>query len=175
MNVDIDNIFIHAHACKLAEPIQLPANDIQLFFKGEDNKCLVADSTQIDTNPRNYRFRSTITEDGYTDDYVLGFDDPMAGFGLNTFGIYVKDNANITHRYNLEYDQIPAIDLSVIIDNFHRVHNTKNYYLHICREPCNASKVGKRKPPKKKPLKNNTPKKKKSPPRNKTPRNTTQI
>jgi hypothetical protein len=135
-----DNVFIHAHACRLDEKFKLSdkmtkgnLGKIRLYFKTDIDTCLEADSTQIDLNSENYKIKESQKAPNHiVYDYSLEFKDPVQDFGLNTFGIFTEDAKRL-------FPEIEINKLSDIIEKCNKDYKTTRFYLHICRKLCDTT------------------------------------
>jgi len=125
------NFFIIAHACKLPNTFTLGNN--KLYFKGQDNVCHTDDATYLDLDKTNYRYQVIQNQPtNPPNDYLLNFYDATQEFGLNAFGVFSEDGNRI-----IEPNPDGDILLSQIIDSINQHYGRpNNFYLQICRAPC---------------------------------------
>ena len=131
------SVFIIAHGCYIPGSKINLGNDKFFYFKSAENTCAISDATQVDVNPSNYPFQVSGASTGPrgTPDYSLSFTDSTQDFGLNSFGIFTIQGANITR---LMPNPVGNVQLSALVNHLSQA-NYKNFYLNVCRTPCGSS------------------------------------
>ena len=139
------NLFISGHGCRLNEKFK-PGQRAKFHFKSPENydinllPCSIS-IDHTDMNPNNYKYISNQTSPTGIYDYRITFPDKMWNYGLITTGIFASypngldKNFLLTDDNHLIEDAYNVHKLSDIVNVFKGL-GYENFYLTICRGPC---------------------------------------